>query len=567
MAEANAFGVSDDEQELAEDGFGWSDGGAPPAKRQRTRASTGTSRRSPREREIGIMRDRNGQGSAKFVGSASGIHFIRTVYSAFARMSTDRTQQNGHSSHDKDLVPGEDDQLYGNDNRSSPQASSAELWYQHELDREDSRSSLVGFETMIELTQSYFENWHPAFPFLHAPSTLKILDQVGREGINSVCEADSIIVRSITSLSLADRRQTSPAETSSNNHHMVPAHLVFNSLDEAASSLHSLLSQPESIHLLQAAVSVQIFLVSMLRLNTASRLGGLIVRMAFHLGLHRCPSRFLCFTDAEAEIRRRVFWSIYSLERHLSQSLGLPLDIKDDDIDVCYPGDELHDVQAQAGTGEKTKRPGKQESIKFHNLGAFTNTISYIADDRLRFQGYLAKHAKIKGMILELRNKSIFHSHQNSDRATFINAEISKWWNEVHDPAAESEFDTPGNGHSRDSTQCSVELRPLHRSLLYVLKHEAIISLNRPLLTRHKSSSDYNAAFQICIASSRSIISALRRHMILSSNENASSPNDKGDPASHVLVWPSFTWVVWMSCFTLMYAALEKQFPVEAALK
>ena len=190
----------------------------------------------------------------------------------------------------------------------------------------------------------------------------------------------------------------------------------------------------------------------------------------------------------------------------------------------------------------------------------------YVADERLRLQSYLAKHAKIKGMILELRNKCIFHSQQTTDRATFISAEISKWWNEVHDPAVESVFDTAINGHN--STKPEFTLRPLHQSLLYILKHEAIISLNRPLLTSHKSSPDYNAAFQTCIASSRSIISALRRHMVLSSTENASSPlTERVDRISDALVWPSFTWVVWMSCFTLMYAALEKQFPVEAALR
>ena len=54
------------------------------------------------------------------------------------------------------------------------------------------------------------------------------------------------------------------------------------------------------------------------------------------------PSRFKQFSVADADMRRRLFWAIYSLERYLSQSLGLPLDIKDDDVDVCYSDKELH---------------------------------------------------------------------------------------------------------------------------------------------------------------------------------------------------------------------------------
>jgi hypothetical protein len=42
-----------------------------------------------------------------------------------------------------------------------------------------------------------------------------------------------------------------------------------------------------------------------------------IVRMALHLGLHQCPGRFEQFSPAEIDNLRRLFWSIYSLERYL----------------------------------------------------------------------------------------------------------------------------------------------------------------------------------------------------------------------------------------------------------
>jgi hypothetical protein len=146
-----------------------------------------------------------------------------------------------------------------------------------------------------------------------------------------------VIVRSIMSISLADQRQAGYP-----NKVQYPPDIVFPSYDAAVDSLQHVLTRPTSILGLQAAISVQLFLVSMLRLNAASRIGGLINRMALQLGLHRCPARYGTFSVAERELRQRVFWSLYAIDRFLCQSMGLPLGINDDDVDVCYPMAEKH---------------------------------------------------------------------------------------------------------------------------------------------------------------------------------------------------------------------------------
>lgn len=289
-----------------------------PSKRQKL---------TPRAHELGVMRKftDNGSESASFLGSSSGIHFIRIVYNAFARRSAHLKQPQQTS---KDAqVPGEDDQLH----HQYP-----DLWYPHELDLQTS-TSLSTFEALVQWTRPYFENWHPIFPFLSGPAFLVILEHLGRDGFRTLSVADGILVRSIVSMSLMDRRQTKlrGAQTP------IPAALVFRSVHQAIESLHTLLCAPPTIRILQAAFGVQLFLTSLLRLNAASRVGGTIIRTAFHLGLHRCPVRF-SFSDAEIATRRRLFWSIYCLERYLSQALGIPLGIKDDDIDVCYPNAEIH---------------------------------------------------------------------------------------------------------------------------------------------------------------------------------------------------------------------------------
>jgi hypothetical protein len=297
----------------------------PPLKRQKTGKAV---------REHGFMRDVDG-GSAHFLGSASGIHFIRSVSDVLAKSSATRFQS---LSIGEDLVPGEDDRLQ----TRLENARSETLWTAGEVLLDGAEGGYptepITFEDLVRWSQNYFENWHPLLPYLHAPSVLRVFERIAADGIASVDPVDAIIVRSLISISTADQRQkqTSLAVP------LVPASLIFMSIEQALSSLQIALCKPTAMHTVQAAVSTQLFLVSMLRYNAASRIGGLIVRMAFQLGLHRCPSRFSRFSPTETEVRRRVFWCIYTLERQLCQSLGLPLDIRDDDIDVCFPGEEMH---------------------------------------------------------------------------------------------------------------------------------------------------------------------------------------------------------------------------------
>ncbi|KAJ5584649.1 transcriptional regulator family: Fungal Specific TF [Penicillium hispanicum] len=482
-----------------------SDRHGPRAAKKRRRASTaGASRPSPRE--IGFMREPQKDGSASFLGSSSGIHFIRHVYNAFARRSADLQQIRAR---DRSSVPGEDDRLH----RSSGTTRDAdELWSRSELEYSPTTFS---FEDLVHWTRRYFENWHPIFPCLHAPTVLKVMETLGHNGTDSVSRLDMVIIRAIISISLGDSRQVERPELKIGP---VPATLVFQSVQHVMQDIQSLLVEPTTIQLIQAAFTAQLALTSLLRLNAASRIGGVITRTAFHLGLHRCPGRFSCFSSEEVNIRYRLFWSIYSLERYLSQALGIPLGIRDDDIDVCYPGGERH------------------------------MTTSHTPDDqRLRLLSHLAKFARVRGLILELRNKSILHSHSGAVEASHVNGELSQWWNEVYEDV------NPIEDESEPELEPGSTFRPYHRLLLTILKHEAIISMNRPLLAVEKPTPDYKNALQTCIGSSRSLLTALKKY--LSASPDAS------------LAWPSFTWTTWMACLILLYASWEGEFPARTALK
>jgi hypothetical protein len=278
--------------------------------------------------EMGHMRSDNVTGSTSFVGSGSGIFFVRTVRAALAKHLSSSCEVVS------EMVPGEDDHVH-------PQSRPNSLWNRDEVDLSSPDKlqvdPAVTFDNLVRWSESYFDIWHPPFPFLHAPSILELFEKFASHGIPQLNSIESIIVRSVLSIAVADRRQLPAC-----NGTLVPSTLIFNSIEDAVSCLVPILIQPSTISSIQAAVSIQVFFLSMLHLNTASKFSGLIIQIAFHLGLHRCPTRYKQFSKPEADMRRRLFWSIYSLERFLAQSLGLPLSLKDDDIDVCHPQNEVH---------------------------------------------------------------------------------------------------------------------------------------------------------------------------------------------------------------------------------
>lgn len=472
------------------------------------------------------MRNEVDPDSASFVGSASGIHFIRSVYRSLAERRSAAYQSAPTAP--CDIVPGEEDTW----NSPSLNCRAAPLWHAEEVDigQSDNISTSVSFESLVDWSQSYFDIWHPAFPLLHAPTVLEIFEDFARRGVPQENSPELIIVKAIMSISIADRRQHQVTR-------VVPRSLVFESFEEALDCVHRAITAPPTTKALQSVVCVQLFLLSMLRLNMASRLGGFVLMLAYQLGLHRCPARFPSFTIHGQQLRRRLFWSIYIINRHISQALGLPLTIRDEDFDVCYPDRELHaDVNpiAPGSGGDVLQIPHLPQSP---------------IDDRLRLLTLLAMHAEIKGLTMELRNKSIKWREESIDETMLINTKIGRLGNEVEDAIEQGELrQTPFN--------------PLHQAVLHTLKHETIIALNRPLLATAKGSTTYLAALQACVGASRSLIVILSG---LARSPSNSGAQNQAQPLP--MFWPSFTSSVWMSAFIIMYAAMEGEVEQDVAFR
>ena len=121
---------------------------------------------------------------------------------------------------------------------------------------------------------------------------------------------------------------------------------------------------------------------------------------------------------------------------------------------------------------------------------------------------------------MELKHKCIQHTRRETDQSTMITSQLSKLANDIGEFIDLDEVEPP-------------TFSSYHKSLLEIMYHEAVISLNRPIIASKKSGPSYDAALQQCIASARFIITALH---------NAIKPASAESQRSFSLLWPSFTW-------------------------
>lgn len=105
--------------------------------------------------------------------------------------------------------------------------------------------------------------------------------------------------------------------------------------------------EARSIENIEAMVLLVVY-----HLRTASSHGmwymiGLAMRTAIDLGLHRKANE-INMHPFTAQMRRRLFWTVYYLERVVSMSLGRPFSISDRHIDLELPVDVDDDVEDPA---------------------------------------------------------------------------------------------------------------------------------------------------------------------------------------------------------------------------
>lgn len=487
--------------------------------------------------EIGTLKKLSNHGTA-WLGSSSGVYFVNTVRRAFSAAF--------NSSHlaGPNAVPASEDILTGEDAEGHSYNGPI-----HEGPSETDQfpqllASALGKpperKIAVELVMSFFTTWHPLFPFLHGPTFLKDMETIytqqrrpskaARENPTPTDLRKLLTFQLIVNIASLDRSDI----------HLPMESRIKSTAD--VSRVAGCLALSHDITTIQAILAAELYLAATLAIRQASTVAGIVVKLIYHAGLHRCPLRYAQLTLEECEIRKRIFWSAYALDRHCNLSLGDPNIIQEDDIDVCLSGPELH----KAGSREIIPQPDGDMSMLMPPPRAVSDDPRIAQQNidgpearekRLREAALTAyvQWGKLTGQIIEVFHKSINHRFPKHEQILRLTSDIETWWNdlpgfltgETDQPGQDDDMTDNSNknqqtstgstvprGSSSSSSDTASPLPPQQHlaSFFKILYHRLLLLVNRPRLSLDQSTPEFQHGLQVCIRASRGIVSGLKSH-------------------------------------------------------
>ncbi|KAJ5308846.1 hypothetical protein PENANT_c013G05677 [Penicillium antarcticum] len=508
----------------------------------------------PETPEIGSLTAHSREDS-QFVGSSSGVYFIKTVKRAFNDLDGPDSSETNFPTAEDTLVGPEDSPREKRQRTASfRDASTAEVDSPTEWTYDPSLTETLGKLPPQDMAKSfmmmYFKVWHPLFPFLHGPTFLQAMEKI------------------------YSTNQSPPSHTPYADHRSTCWTTIFQcvfnlgsllvpDLDlppaskiQSPSSINSLLGTLSSRHdiaSLQAILAIQFYLVATMSLRQASTVGGCVLRSMLHAGLHRCPFRYKQLSTHDRQLRKRIFWCGYAIDRYLSQALGLPLGIQDSDIDVCLPAArEMHSPGTQMNQASSEWASGLTSTENGRFEGDKRRASHFQLDNREEDHGkeaILASYVDsgtLTGRALELFHKSILVRSVRRSSVLFLVTDVHKWWNglPLDLQRRPSPLEQTAGSRRHDN--------PFDFSPFFtVLYQHLILIIHRPSLSLDPSTAEFCSGLQTCIGAARSILSALRMQV----------------NSQQALFWPGFLSAAWMSGLVLALACQLKQYVLTKGLQ
>ncbi|CAK4004118.1 Transcription factor, fungi [Lecanosticta acicola] len=434
---------------------------------------------------------------SRFIGSSSGIYFINTVKQAFEQSG----RQCGSLPAAEDTVGGEDDYASARNSPAREREHGLEVTFTAqgaiEIHNSANLGLLLSFEVAQQLAIEYFKTWHPLLPFLSGPEFLRELHALYQDP--RMMQGPGTV--------LVDRRQLCflvilqcvlgvGASGSSTAGHM-PFRPDLLQLVSSLASRHDMLT-------VQTVLAAQVYCVSQMALRTASSLGGLLSKLLYHAGLHRCPYRYPQLSNEDRDLRKRVIWSSFALDRYICQALGIPVSLTEAEIDVCIPGrDETHGRQTN---GSEAKMPAKPTGIPREII------LSNFVD-----------HGRLVGRALEIFHVSIHTRSHDPRMVLFLRSDVDRWFNSL----PEEPIITPESSAAEEQI---ARFLPF----FHVLYEQLVISTNRPSLSLPRNTPEFHHGLQVTIRAAKRTIVAMEKQTNL--------------------FWPGYLAAVWMSGLVISFA-------------
>ncbi|KAL9018370.1 MAG: hypothetical protein Q9185_004339 [Variospora sp. 1 TL-2023] len=266
----------------------------------------------------------NGEPDSYFMGASSGRAFIDTF------------KNKAHGS-GKPCCEFETDAFFlpGKSFASSPKTAPAKS----EVTKAPPR--LVS-DQMINI---FFQEWAPLFPVLHRPSFLNLYTEYITDPEHTASKhavAQLNLVFGIAALSTEWNKQATEAFE-----------------HQWRDAVEAILPE-NTLATLQCLILAQLYCVAKADFNQLLHYKGIAISLSHRLELHQSQKRF-ALGALTGETRKRVFWTLYTLDCFSAALLGLPMLLTEDDIHAEYPVD-IDDENVSEG-GFQPTLPGESTRL------------------------------------------------------------------------------------------------------------------------------------------------------------------------------------------------------------
>ncbi|KAH6655460.1 fungal-specific transcription factor domain-containing protein [Truncatella angustata] len=170
----------------------------------------------------------------------------------------------------------------------------------------------------------YFQEWAPLFPVIHKPTFLRIYEEFGADADkvkshHKIAQLNLVFCIAALSSELPDTEQIAACE------------------QQWQKALDAILME-NTMNTLQCLVLALMYCAVRADYKRLIHYKGIAVALSHRLGLHQSQKRF-SFGALTIETRKKVFWTLYTLDCFSAAMLGLPKVLKEDDIHAEYPSD------------------------------------------------------------------------------------------------------------------------------------------------------------------------------------------------------------------------------------
>ena len=240
----------------------------------------------------------------------------------------------------------------------------------------------------------YFQEWAPLFPVLHKPTFLRVYEEFVADPEKVKCRyqiAQLYLVFGIAGLSFSspDLQQLAACES------QWTKAVEYLAMENTTSTLQCLI-----LALLYCTIRGDNKRIQYYK--------GLAVGLSHRLGLHQTQKRF-SFGALTLETRKKVFWTLYTLDCFTAATLGLPKLLKEDDIQTEYPSDT---------DDEYITEKGFQPTLP----GEFTRLSSALA---------LFRVTRILARVLERNYPAAVNHELSLQTMATLEAELDGWYDEL----------------------------------------------------------------------------------------------------------------------------------------